>query len=298
MDLRQLKYFKTIVDEGNITHAANKLHMAQPPLSQQLKRLEEELNTILIKRYRSDWEVTETGRLLYDYAKKTLLERDYISNEILMIEEGVKGTLSIGVSSSCLKLLPKVVKSFRSKYPNVYIKVYEGDSSYLENLLNKHKIELALMVLPLNTQRYNVIKLHAEPFKVVMPSKWYEDNFLEAMTLEQLNDYPILMLGQMDGYFAHETIINYFTSKNLEPNIVLECKDVFTLLNFVAEEVGIAVLPQLEVYSVFEKQVKSVAIKNMSEEITPCIININDYPLTTIARIFTEEFTNADLEEV
>lgn len=290
MDLRQLKYFKTIVEEGNITHAANKLHMAQPPLSQQLKRLEEELNTILIKRYRSDWEVTETGRLLYDYAKKTLLERDYISNEILMVEEGVKGTLSIGVSSSCLKLLPQAVKAFRTKYPKVYIKVYEGDSNYLENLLDNHQIELALMVLPLNTQRYNVMTLNAEPFRVVMPNKWYEESYVESMSLEQLNDYPILMLGPMDGYFAHESIVNYFTSRNLEPNIVLECKDVFTLLNFVAEEVGIAVLPQLEVHEVFEKQVKSVAIKNVSEEITPCIISINDYPLTTIARKFTEEF--------
>ncbi|QGM29973.1 LysR family transcriptional regulator [Bacillus sp. N3536] len=297
MDLRQLKYFKTIVDEGSITHAANKLHMAQPPLSQQLKRLEVELNTILIKRYRSDWEITETGRMLYEYAKKTLLEMEHISNEILMVEEGVKGTLAIGVSSSCLKLLPKVVKSFRNKYPNVYIKIYEGDSSYLENLLANHKIELALMVLPLNTQRYHVIKLHAESFKVVMPIKWYEDRCLDVMSLENLNDYPILMLGPMDGYFAHETILNYFTSKNLEPNIVLECKDVFTLLNFVAEEVGIAVLPQSEVHTVFENGVKSLSIENVKEEITPCIISINDYPLTTIANKFTDEFQTYIVEQ-
>ncbi len=297
MDLRQLKYFKTIVDEGSITHAANKLHMAQPPLSQQLKRLEVELNTILIKRYRSDWEITETGRMLYEYAKKTLLEMDHISNEILMVEEGVKGTLSIGVSSSCLKLLPKVVKSFRNKYPNVYIKVYEGDSSYLENLLANHKIELALMVLPLNTQRYHVIKLHSESFKVVMPIKWYEDSYLDVMSVEKLNDYPILMLGPMDGYFAHETILNYFTNKKLEPNIVLECKDVFTLLNFVAEEVGIAVLPQSEVHTVFENRVKSLSIENVKEEITPCIISMNDYPLTTIANKFTNEFQTYIVEQ-
>lgn len=292
MDIRQLKYFKTIVDEGSITHAANKLHMAQPPLSQMLKRLEIELNTILIKRYRSDWEITETGHMLYEFAKKTLLEIDHISNEILMVEEGVKGTLSIGVSSSCSKLLPKAVKSFRSKYPNVYIKVYEGDSSYLENLLANHQIELALMVLPLNTKRYHVLKLNTEPFKVVMPINWYEENYVDFISLEKINKYPILMLGPMDGYFSHERILNYFISKNLEPNIVLECKDVFTLLNFVAEEVGIAVLPQSEVHTIFENRVKTVSIEDVIEEITPCIISINDYPLTTIANKFTEEFKN------
>ncbi|PDZ42307.1 LysR family transcriptional regulator substrate-binding protein [Bacillus wiedmannii] len=119
------------------------------------------------------------------------------------------------------------------------------------------------MALPLNTQRYHISKLNTEPFKVIIPIKWYEESYL---SLEKLNAYPILMLGPMDGYFTHETILNYFTSENLEPNIVLECKDAFTLLNFVAEEVVITVLPQSEVHTVFEHRVKSVSIEDANEE--------------------------------
>lgn len=91
-----------------------------------------------------------------------------------------------------------------------------------------------------------------------MPIKWYEKSYLGFMSLEKLNVYPISMLSPMDGYF---------TSKNLEPNIVLECKDVFTLLNFVAEEVVITILPQSEVRTVFEHRVKSVSIEDANEEI-------------------------------
>ena len=87
-----------------------------------------------------------------------------------------------------------------------------------------HIIELGtdhITTLPLHTRDYHISKLNTEPFKVIIPIKWYEESYLGFMSLEKLNAYPILMLCPMDGYFTHETILNYFTSKNLEPNIVL-----------------------------------------------------------------------------
>ncbi len=83
MDIKQLKYFKTIVDEGNISKAAEVLHMAQPPLSQQLKRLENELGTVLIKRYTQQWELTETGKTLYQtcYSYAPKHERNKTRNQ-------------------------------------------------------------------------------------------------------------------------------------------------------------------------------------------------------------------------
>ena len=107
VDIKQLKYFKTIVDEGNISKAAEVLHMAQPPLSQQLKRLETELGTVLIKRYTQKWELTETGEILYRHAVNMLQDIKEIKREINEMEEGISGTLTIGVSSSCVNFLPK-----------------------------------------------------------------------------------------------------------------------------------------------------------------------------------------------
>ena len=98
MDIKQLYYFKEIVDQESISKAALILHIAQPPLSQQLKRLEMELGTTLIHRYRQKWELTETGHILYQYAKKILLSMEDVKRQIEEIEKGSAGTLRIGVS--------------------------------------------------------------------------------------------------------------------------------------------------------------------------------------------------------
>ncbi|HWL25104.1 MAG TPA: LysR family transcriptional regulator [Ureibacillus sp.] len=285
MNSRQLKYFKTIVDEGNITHAAEKLHMAQPPLSQQLKKLEEELGTTLIKR-KNEWSITETGRLLYQHAKRILHEEEYIIQEIKDIEGGLKGTLSIGVSSSCAKFLPKIISAYREKYPNVFIRVYKGDSSYLESLLVDEKVELALMLLPTNLTPYEVKKFNPEPFLVVMPSTWYETLNKDSITLKEANEYPILMLGSMEGYSIHENILNFFSLFQLVPNIVLECKDIFSILNFVSEEIGIAILPQSEIYEIFSNKVKAIEIEDLTQFVEPSVVSLKYSHQSKAARFF------------
>lgn len=95
MDLRQLRYFATIVEEGQITRAAKKLHMAQP-LSQQLKALEEELSTLLIVRNGKNIELTAAGKVLYKRATNLLSQIDETIMEVKEVGEGLKGTLSIG----------------------------------------------------------------------------------------------------------------------------------------------------------------------------------------------------------
>lgn len=100
MDVKQLHYFREIVNQESISKAAEVLHIAQPPLSQQLKKLEMELGTILIHRYRQKWELTETGEVLYQYAEKLLSTMKDIKQQIVEIERGSAGVLRIGVSSS------------------------------------------------------------------------------------------------------------------------------------------------------------------------------------------------------
>ena len=101
MDFRQLHYFKEIVKQGSISKAAEVLHIAQPPLSQLLKKLENDLGTTLIHRYRQKWELTETGELLYQYADQLLMQMQDVKQQIQEIEQGIAGTVRIGVSSAC-----------------------------------------------------------------------------------------------------------------------------------------------------------------------------------------------------
>ncbi|WP_379969659.1 LysR family transcriptional regulator [Ectobacillus sp. sgz5001026] len=292
MDIRQLKYFKTIVDEGNITKAAELLHMAQPPLSQQLKRLEEELGTVLIKRYTHQWELTETGKILYRHAVHMLQDISSIKQEIREMEQGIRGTLSIGVSSSCVNFLPQNVRNFREKYPNVFIKIWNGDSSYLQKLLVEREIELSFMVLPTKLQDYRVRSLPRDPFVVVIPSSWKSRFVKNTVSLKEIIDYPFLMLGPMEGYSVYETILSHFHKHQFSPNIVIECKDISTLLSFVASGIGISIIPKSEIYVTFNQDIKILEIENFSLYIEPAIIFLKQHQLTKAAEHFLNYFTD------
>ena len=123
MDIRQLHYFREIVKQGSISKAAEVLHIAQPPLSQLLKKLETDLGTTLIHRYRKKWELTETGEILYQYAEQMLMQMQDVKQRIQEIEQGIAGTVSIGVSSACSNMLIDYVSMFRTQYPNVKIEL-------------------------------------------------------------------------------------------------------------------------------------------------------------------------------
>jgi DNA-binding transcriptional LysR family regulator len=292
VDIKQLKYFKTIVDEGNISKAAEVLHMAQPPLSQQLKRLETELGSVLIKRYTHKWELTETGKTLYRHAVQMLQDIKEIKRVISEMEEGICGTLTIGVSSGCVSFLPKNIRHFRDNYPNVFIKILKGDSPYLQNLLLEREIELSFMLLPMNFQDYHVINLPQYPFVVVIPTSWKSKFPNDAVKLKDIINYPFLMLGPMKGYSMYENILSQFHYHQFSPNIVMECIDISTLLSFVASEIGISIIPKSEIYGSFHQDIKTLEIEDFSLFVEPAIVFRKQHRLSKAAEHFLSYFTS------
>ena len=291
MDIKQLKYFKTIVDEGGISKAAQVLHMAQPPLSQQLQRLEKELGTTLIKRYTQQWELTETGKILYSHAVQMLQESKIIKQEIKEMEEGLRGTLSIGIAYTCGSYLVKHLNAFREAYPNIFIKVWQGDSSHLEELLIEQKIEFSLMLLPQRLENYHVTCLPEEPFVLVVPLSWIEHFSKKTVNLKDIIDYPFLMLGHMKGYSVYENMLSNFHKHQFSPNIVMECKDISTLLSLVASGVGISIVPKSGIQASFKHDIEVLEIENFQLYIEPAIVSLKKNSLTKAARYFLNHFT-------
>lgn len=149
MDLKQLEYFVTIVEEGSITGAARRLHMAQPPLSHQLKSLEQELGTTLLGRGARRVTLTQSGEALYRRAKQMLSLGQAARRELEDLSLGVRGTLSIGtVSSSGAALLDRRMLDYHEKYPQVSFEIREGNTFALIELLNAGELRLELSVRP------------------------------------------------------------------------------------------------------------------------------------------------------
>lgn len=172
MDMKHLHYFCVIVEEGQITKAARTLNMAQPPLSQQLKNMEDELGVKLIYREGKKWEVTEAGYTLYTRAKRLLAEMEDTCREIGEFENKVTGTLAIGTSSACMSLITEQLSRFHQDFPEVYVKIGHGDTHHLEELLHQNKVDLALLLLPVDDKSYHTIELEGVSFVAVLPCEW------------------------------------------------------------------------------------------------------------------------------
>ena len=138
MDIRTLQYFVAVVECGNISIAAKKLHMTQPPLSKQIQNLESELNVVLMERGPRNITLTAAGKKLYEYALSIIDISNIAVQDIRDFSTGKKGTLRIGCASSCSHhLLSIISEDFSVKYPDITYQVFEKTPLNLLNFLSK-----------------------------------------------------------------------------------------------------------------------------------------------------------------
>ncbi|PIC99132.1 LysR family transcriptional regulator [Sporosarcina sp. P29] len=287
MDIKQLYYFKEIVDQESISKAALILHIAQPPLSQQLKRLEMELGTTLIHRYRQKWELTETGHILYQYAKKTLLSMEDVKRQIEEIEKGSAGTLRIGVSSACLNLLVDYVSIYRKQFPDVKISIEKGNSEELLKKLDHKEIELALLLRMENSAHCDVLALKEQEYVVVSPRSWGDVFSSEHVTFQDLAEHPFIMLAAMEGHSYYENILKAFQEVQATPNIVMESKDLTTVIAMVSKGLGFSIIPRVA-YAVPMDQLKIYELMQFDSRVEPVMIKTKDERISKATSQFWE----------
>lgn len=287
MDIRQLHYFKEIVNQGSISKAAEVLHIAQPPLSQQLKKLETELGTILIHRYRQKWELTETGEVLYRYAEKLLFTMKDIKQQISEIEQGSAGTLRIGVSSACLNLIVDYVSIYREQFPNVKISVEKGNSEELLKKLDSKEIEIALLLRLDHSENYYVKAMEKQEYVVVSPRSWGNVFSSRKVTFKELAEHPFIMLGAMGGHSYYENILRAFDEENVTPQIVLESKDLTIVTAMVSRGLGLSIIPRVA-YAVPMEQLMIHELKNFDYHVEPVMIKTKDERVSKAAAQFWE----------
>ncbi|WP_227937612.1 LysR family transcriptional regulator [Alkalihalobacillus deserti] len=252
MNIRHLRYFTTIVEEGKISQAAKRLHMAQPPLSQQLKLLESELGVTLFERHTRKLIITEEGKLLYSRAKQILELMSGTLEEMKELSEGTKGTLSIGtIASLGAKLLPERIRDFQKHYHEVQFQVWEGDPNRIMELLENRIIELGIVRFPIDTSIFNMIHLPDEPLVVAMSSKWNHGDDPNTITLSELEDKPLMLLRRQKGtsmynqdIYTVDILQNACLNNGFEPKIICESSDIMTLLIWANHDIGITIVPK------------------------------------------------------
>jgi DNA-binding transcriptional LysR family regulator len=249
MDIRQLKYFLAIAEQGQITRAANLLNMAQPPLSRQLKLMEEELGATLFDRNGKRLSLTNAGQLLRQKAELLLLQLEETIKEVKETEEGIRGVLSIGSVVSCISLLPQRIQRFREMFPQVTFKILEGDHFYLGEQLEKRGIDLVVARLPFEAmtsmEHYSILPLPSDPFVAVIPSAWTQfADVGSSIRMSELAGLPFLTLKTEKTTRMHEQVVKECKRHGFEPNIICECSSVAIIMSLVAGGIGATVFPK------------------------------------------------------
>ena len=154
MDIRQLRYFCAIAEEGQISRAAQRLHIAQPPLSYQLKLLEEELGVKLVDRNTRSLSLTQAGRVFYQRAEQILGMLQAAASEVKDVEYGVNGILAIGSPPAIGNMyIPERIARFHEEYPYVRFQWREGNTFRVLELLESDMIEFGIVRLPVHHRR-------------------------------------------------------------------------------------------------------------------------------------------------
>lgn len=285
MDIRQMKYFIAIAEEGQITAAANRLRMAQPPLSQQLKAMETELGLLLAERKGKSLELTDAGRKLYQHALKIT---DAMEEAVLEVKEtgsGKKGKLSIGVNTLSNYDLPRLLKTFQKRYPGVSYKIQQNESTQLCKLLKERVIDLAIVRLPLELDEFDAISLKPEPFYFVTA-----DSSLimsSSVAFEELTDIP-LIIPSTEGLGLYNKISFAFTSRGLSPDIMCECSDISILFDLVSSKFGSTIVPETAVRLNSLKDLHVYLVEDTEELGESGVIFIKNHYLPKTAQNFLE----------
>ncbi|WP_068774134.1 LysR family transcriptional regulator [Paenibacillus sp. FJAT-26967] len=294
MDIRQLRYFIAIAEEKQITAAAQRLHMTQPPLGQQLKTLEQELGVQLVIRTGKLLELTDAGQALYKHAIHLTKLLEESQTEVKEIGMGIRGKLTIGVNTLSSAPLPRLLRAFKIRYPKVTYKIQQNESNQLLRLMRERSIELAIVRLPLDLSDFEVLRLQSEPFYFVTANTFVPE--AREFSYADIQHYP-LILPSAEGLGLYRSIMDQFAGRGLTADVIGECSDIVTLLEWVSSGDGTTIIPEsiLKLHRGYE--IQSFAIADSQLRFATGLIWLKNRYLTKTAQHFIELMKEMKLTE-
>ncbi len=285
MDLRTLKYFVTVAEELNITKAADKLSMSQPPLSFQMKALEKELETELFIRGKRHLQLTESGRLLYRHAKEILNLAEKTSSEIRSMSNGISGTISIGlVEGSAPNIAASWIAEFMKRYPGISFKIMDGNSDELIEKLRSGLVNLAVITSPCDQTLLNSFKVGQEKMHAFMSS----ENPLakipgNTICLSDLKDQPLIVPSRQA---IVDMIYKWFKEIKAEPKIVCKMDNYLDVAALAGKNIGISIFPKTSY--IFNPQIITKEITESERIIEYLFVWLKGKPLPSIDETFID----------
>ncbi|MBY0220572.1 LysR family transcriptional regulator [Paenibacillus illinoisensis] len=248
MEFRQLQYTLQIAAERNFSRAAEKLHIAQPSLSQQLSKLEKELGVLLFQRNTSTVELTHAGVTFVEQAQKIVNAVELLRQEMSDISQLRKGKVVVGsMPITGSHLLPHVLPAYQQAYPDIEVTLLEDAGLTLEKLTASGKADLSLLSLPLQEPSLSYVAIGEERIDLAVPPqhplavRGNPDHPI-PVHMEELRDESFVVLKKGQGF--RKLTFDLCQQAGFDPSVVFESNNIETVQSLVATGMGITLVPR------------------------------------------------------
>lgn len=262
MDLRLLRYFVVVAGERNISRAAERLNMAQPPLSRAIQQLEEEVGSALFDRSVRPMQLTPVGRLLHEQALQILGRMDDLRSMIKSAVATERRRFTIGfVASTIYARLPELIRAFRAGLPDVEILLLEISTLDQITALKDGRIDVGFGRIRFEDPAVTRTILRNERLVAALPASHPLASDTRPVSLHELAREPQIIYPRAPRPSYADQVISLFRDQGIEPRIVYEARELQIAIGLVAAEEGIAIVPE----SVSRSRAHDVAYRSLVE---------------------------------
>ena len=252
MEIHQLTYFVAVAETGSFTRAAERCNVAQPSLSQQIMKLEQELGEPLFDRLPRRTVLTEAGRMLLPRANSILSELQEIKHGLDTDVEDGRGVLSAGfIPTVAPFVLPRVTKRFSQNYPLATLSVHEDLTENLVQDIVDGKLDVGITSLPIHNKAIRTQELLREPL-LVATSREHDIVHRATLHVKELDEFPFIALSEV--HCLGEQVQSFCYQKDLDLQIVCHTSQLSTVQNCVAMGLGVSLVPRALAISDASKQ--------------------------------------------
>jgi DNA-binding transcriptional LysR family regulator len=246
MELRHLRYFQAVAEERHFGRAALRLHMAQPPLSQQIRHLEDELGVLLLRRSTRRVDLTPAGEVYLERVRDVLAAVAAAGEEARRVDAGLEGRVAVGcVGSATYSLMPAFARALREELPGVDF-TFRGEMLVPDQLdaLRGGSIDLALLRTPLDDESGLAVRhLRRERLLVALPDA-HRLVGRQRTRLADLREEAFIVHAGGGRSMMHGLVVDLCRSAGFEPRVRHEVAETSTLVTFVAAGLGVAIVPE------------------------------------------------------
>jgi DNA-binding transcriptional LysR family regulator len=271
MQMHQLTYFESVSRHLHFTRAAEELNVAQPSVSQQIRKLEAELGAPLFHRMKRHVALTEAGKTFLPHARAVLQRVEEARLEVQELSGLRRGTLAVGATPSVgTYLLPLALAAFSRRHPGIALAFREAGSRTLLNLLEAGELDMAVVIQPIRHPALETLSLLEEELLLAVPRQHPLASGKRRVRLAQLREEPFVLLRE-GAYDLRDQTLSACRRAGFEPTVALDGGEMDSMLRFVAAGIGVAILPEM-VLADIDRRDGPVAVRHVQPRLSRSLV--------------------------